>query len=210
MGRPIKVAAWAAVFLACAGAGAFIAAHTDPFPPGVDRPSGGSLPTVTPTGSPLPRSQRWVGIVRTVARHDFYVGGACQTRWRTVLRFQAQPPGEMRGSAVGHVVGRARCDFPQAQVQSRTIRSSVEGWFSSAGVIGLVFKHPVVDPTGSNDLGGFLGFLRLPRVVAQTVDGKSAHGTFDKELGDGDRGSYRFVGSVSLRCLSGCQAPSGA
>ena len=44
MRRGVKVAAWAAVFLACAGVGAFIAAHTDPFPPGVDRPSATSPP----------------------------------------------------------------------------------------------------------------------------------------------------------------------
>ncbi len=38
MHRVLKVAAWAALFLACAGVGAYIAAHSDPFPPGVDRP----------------------------------------------------------------------------------------------------------------------------------------------------------------------------
>jgi hypothetical protein len=210
MRTPVKVAAWAAVFLACAGTGAFIAAHTNPFPPGVDRPSGEAIVSITPSPSSAPTVQRWVGVVRTVARHDFYVGGACQTRWRTIVRFHATPPGEISGTAVGRVVGRERCDFPQAQVQTRTIRSPITGWYSSSGVIGLVFRHPIVDPIGSSDLGGYLEFLRLPRLASQTTDGKLADQAIDKQLGDGDRGTYRFVGSVSLRCLSGCQPPSGA
>ena len=45
MRKGVKVAAWVAVFLACAGVGAYVAAHTDPFPPGVDRP-GATAPPV--------------------------------------------------------------------------------------------------------------------------------------------------------------------
>ena len=36
MRRSLKVAAWAAAFLAAAGIGAVIAAHSNPFPPGVE------------------------------------------------------------------------------------------------------------------------------------------------------------------------------
>ena len=54
MRRWVKVAAWAAVFLACAGIGAYIAAHTDPFPPGVDRQGESPFPTVSPSTSPTP------------------------------------------------------------------------------------------------------------------------------------------------------------
>lgn len=209
MRTPFKVAAWAAVFLTCAGAGAFIAAHTNPFPPGVDRPSDGTIVSSTPSVTPGPKEQRWTGVIRTLAKHEFYVGGACVSRWRTVVRFRVDPDGTVTGVAVGHVIGTARCDFPQAQVQSRSIRSVVGGRYSRVGVISLVFKHPVPDPTGSTDLGGYLVFLHLPRINCQTTDGRSADETFDRSQGDGDRGTYRFIGAAHLRCLSGCAPPPG-
>ncbi len=98
MRRWIKVAAWAAVFLACAGVGAFIAAHTDPFPPGVDRQGESPFPTVSPTPSPTPapRPVVWAGTLRSVTYHDLYVGGRCTTRWRGNLRFTADPCREDR------------------------------------------------------------------------------------------------------------------
>ena len=67
MRRGVKVAAWAAVFLACAGVGAYIAAHSDPFPPGVDRPSASSLPTGSPASSSPSAAEpiAWVGSFRS-------------------------------------------------------------------------------------------------------------------------------------------------
>ena len=87
MRKPVKVAAWAAVFLACAGVGAFIAANTDPFPPGVDRP--GASPTesvsVTPSPSRTPVPVKWVGSLQSVTYHQLYGGGRCTDRKSTRL-----------------------------------------------------------------------------------------------------------------------------
>jgi hypothetical protein len=154
--------------------------------------------------------QRWEGIIRTVARHDLYVGGACETSWRTSVRFRIDDQGAIDGNAVGHVVGRARCDFPQVQVQSRTIHMPVSGQYAATGLIALLFGQPTVSPLGSGDLGGFLTFLEIPRLVCRTQDGQTADAPFAKQRGDGDRGIYRFTGTVSLRCLSGCQPVTGS
>ena len=208
MRKIFKAAAWAALFLACAGVGAYIAAHSDPFPPGVDRPGASPLASASPSGSPV-KPQRWDGLIRTVANHEFYVGGSCQTRWRTSVRFRIDDRDAIHGIAVSHVIGDARCDFPQVQVQSQTIRSSLEGRIASSGVLSLVFEDPTPLPEGSGDLGGFLTFLEIPRLACQTVDGESAHLRYSKQRDDGERGIYRFSGSVELRCLSGCEAPTG-
>jgi hypothetical protein len=58
--RLLKVAAWAAVFLTCAGIGAFVAAQTDPFPPGVDDP--GLRPTPS-TGTDAPGLVTWPAVL---------------------------------------------------------------------------------------------------------------------------------------------------
>jgi hypothetical protein len=209
MRKPLKVAAWASLFLACAGVGAYIAAHSDPFPPGVDRPGASPAGSVTPSGSPVPQVQRWEGVIRTVSRHEFYVGGACRSRWRTSVRFRIDDSGAVDGLAVSHVVGGARCDFPEVQVQSRMIRSTVSGDYSPTGVITLVFGRPRMTPAGSGDLGGFLTFLEIPRLACQTLDGDTADTAFDKQRDDGDRGTYRFTGTVSLHCLGNCKPVEG-
>lgn len=41
----VKVVVWILVLLVCAGAGAFVASRTDPFPPGVEDP--GARPRTT-------------------------------------------------------------------------------------------------------------------------------------------------------------------
>ena len=84
MRKGVKVAAWAAVFLACAGVGAYIAAHSDPFPPGVDRPSATGATGSPASPSTSPRARR--------------VGGDRQER---------DLPRPVRGRPVHHVGGAA-------------------------------------------------------------------------------------------------------
>src|SRR6266849_10255327 len=127
MRRWMKVAAWAAVFSACAGAGAYVAAHTDPFPPGVDREGASPFPTASPTTSPPPIPERWTGQVRSVSYHQLYVGGRCPSRWHGSLHFTVSDAGRMSGT--GHVVllGTLECDFPIAQIQTRLVLLDVQG-----------------------------------------------------------------------------------
>jgi hypothetical protein len=205
MRRFVKPAVWAGVFLACAGAGAFIAANTDPFPPGVDRPTGPTAATTGPTPSPEPADQRWTGRLSTVARHDFYVGGTCRSRWDTDLRLVIDPAGAVTGSGVGRPVGEASCDFPNAQEEARRVRMAVGGRLTLSGVLRIWFDHVTPAPDGSTDLGGFFVFLTGERLVLEAEEGTTAGTSFRTQRDDGNRGTYRFAGSAELVCSSGCQ-----
>jgi hypothetical protein len=205
MRRFVKPAVWAAVFLACAGAGAFIAANTDPFPPGVDRPTGtGPTGLTGPSPSPEPVIQRWTGTMQTAARHALYVGGTCRSRWRTELRVMIEPSGVIEGTGVASPIIEASCDFPEAQQQARRIRMAVNGRRNPSGVFRMTFDHVTPSPVGSTDLGGFLVFLPDARLVMGTEPGGSARSEFHEERDDGNRGTYVFNGSVRVRCGSGC------
>ena len=208
MRRFVKPAVWAAAFLACAGAGALLAAHTDPFPPGVDRPTGtGPTGGTGPTPSAEPVVERWTGVMPAAARHDLYVGGSCRSRWHTELRLSIEPDGSVSGTGVAVPVGDASCDFPQAQEQANRIRMAVEGRLTSTGSLRITFEHVTPVPTGSTDLGGFVGFLVDARVVMAIDDGAAFSATpIDDERSDGNRGTYVVDGTLRLRCLSGCGA----
>lgn len=210
MRRFVKPAVWTAVFVAAAGVGAYVAANTDPFPPGVDRPTGstgadGSTGSTTPTPSPEAVVQLWTGRMRTAARHDLYVGGTCRSRWRTEVRLSIEPDGSATGTALARPVGDASCDFAQAQRQANRIRMSVRGRLTSAGVLALSFDHVTPVPAGSTDLGGFLTFLGLPRLALEVSEGGSAGLDLDERRDDGNRGTFVFDGGIRLRCLAGCQ-----
>ena len=130
MRKGVKVAAWAAVFLACAGVGAYIAAHSDPFPPGVDRPTGStgtSGPPISPSPSSAPEPVAWVGSFRSFTYHDLYVGGRCTTRWRGRLRFRVDPAGIAAGNGSARLFGKLVCDFPIEQTQVQRIGLAVPG-----------------------------------------------------------------------------------
>jgi hypothetical protein len=206
MRRYVKPAVWTAVFLACAGAGAFLAANTDPFPPGVDRPTG-TGPTGGPTGpspSPEPVVQRWIGTMPAAARHDLYVGGTCRSRWRTELRLTIRPDGSVSGAGVALPLVDASCDFSQAQRQAGRIRLGVDGTFRS-GTLRITFGPVSPVPAGSTDLGGFLGYLSDARLVVPTdADAAFSAIVIDDERSDGNRGTYVVEGSFRVRCRSGC------
>jgi hypothetical protein len=212
MRRFVKPAVWTAVFLACAGAGAFVAAHTDPFPPGVDRPTGTGATGGGPTGvtgpspSPATARERWMGSMPIAARHVLYVGGACRSRWRTELRLVVDEDGSIRGTGVAIPVGEASCDFPQAQQQASRIRLGVQGSVAPDGTMRIAFGQARPVPPGTTDVGGVLVFFAHAQLSLDAGEGRSAEEAVRQERSDGNRGTYTFHGSIRVGCRTGCGA----
>ena len=201
MRRGFKVAAWAALFLGCAGVGAFVAAHSNPFPPGVDRPSAPSSVTSLP-GSPTPTPpDRWVGSLRSFTYHQLYVGGRCTTRWRGRMRFTVADDGTVEGTGSAHLVGKLVCDFPIAQVQAEHVGLTVGGRLRD-GRLTLELSQASVDPSNARDYGGFVPFL--PARVALPVHADVAEERITRRKVDEEgRGVYFWstgfqVGQVAI------------
>lgn len=210
MRRFTKPAVWAVVFLVCAGVGAFVAANSDPFPPGVDRPTGtGATGATGPSGasalspSPEPAVERWEGRMLMVARHDLYVGGTCRSRWDTTLRLVIGEDRNVTGTGAGRPVAPAECDFDEAQAQAKRVRMGVAGRLTPSGVLKLTFEGVQPIPVGSTDLGGFLVFLEGAKLSIGEQNGVPAR-FIQQQRDDGNRGIYHFDGSVQLGCRSGC------
>ena len=199
MPRWVKWTLWLGVFGICAGAGAFVAAHTNPFPPGVEDP--GARPTSPAPTSPGPTSERWDLVMKSATRHDLHVGGSCRSRWRTSGHVTIHPDGAADGGAHA-VLEDWACDFPVAQVQTRTVRLIVSGR-SSHGRVVLGFKEAGVAPTGSQDLGGFVATIR--RLVAR-IELANGHGGAPVTAArpDGDLGRYTDSGAIYLDCATAC------
>jgi len=197
--RGVKVVVWTVVFAACAGAGAFVAAHTNPFPPGVEDP--GARPTTPVPTTSVPASERWSLVMISTTRHDLHVGGSCRSSWRTTGAFTVQPDGAVSGAATARVRGWG-CDFSVAQVQSRVIRLRVSG-ARSGDRLAVMFSIEGASPTGSQDLGGFAATVEDLR---QHGDVSGGHvGTRDHvERSDGDLGRYSNDSEIQLDCATGC------
>lgn len=201
MRRGVKVAAWAAVFLACAGVGAYIAAHTDPFPPGVDRPEGSAIPTATPTSSPSPEPVAWVGSLRSVTFHELYVGGRCNTRWRGNLRFTVDGAGAIDGTGAARLFGKLRCDFPIAQTQVRRFGLMISGRILEGG-IALRLAQASIDPANGEDFGAFGAFLPV-RMLLATHDDAVNERIDRRRVDEQGRGIYSWSTTFELRTVSG-------
>jgi hypothetical protein len=187
------VIAWVAVFALAAITGAFVAAHTDPFPPGVEQPGA----SVSPASSSEPES--WTLIVTSRAVHELHVGGSCRSRWRTVGLLLVAPDGEVTGTGRALAQGRASCSFATAQVPAHAIGLDVSGHVTGATMVLMLHPAGPFTPAGSLDLGGFtntLPVLRLP------IDGTSGSGSRTVSRPDGDRGRYRSLTQAHVRCLS--------
>jgi hypothetical protein len=196
--RGVKVVVWIGVFAVCAGAGAYVAANTNPFPPGVDDPGARST---TPTSSAPTVVPRWTGTMRSSTEHVFHVGGSCVTAWRTGFTFAVRA-GTIRGRGVARLVGDASCDFPQAQVQTRAIRLRVIGTFVQRMRTLRFVRVGGVDPIGSSDLGGFEATVSHIVLRPKTELHGGARSTVTQP--DGDLGTYRSMNRAALTCLSGC------
>jgi hypothetical protein len=196
--RGVKVVVWIAVFGLCASAGAYVAAHTNPFPPGVEDPGARST---TPTSSAPAVIPRWNGTMRSRTEHVFHVGGSCVTTWRTEFTFAARA-GSIRGGGVARLVGDASCDFPQAQVQTRAIRLRVIGTFAQRMLTLRFVRVGGVDPIGSSDLGGFEATVSQIVLRPRMELHGGARSTVTRP--DGDLGTYRSVNDATLTCTRGC------
>ena len=196
MRRGVKVAAWAAVFLACAGVGAYIAAHSDPFPPGVDRPSASSS-LATPSASPQPVV--WAGSVKSVTYHELYVGGRCTTRWRGNLRFTANDQGEIDGTGRMRLLGKLRCDFPIAQTQIRRFGLVVSGRILDGGMALRLAQASIV-PSNGRDFGAFGVFLPFRTLLATKDDAVNV--TIDRRgVDEQGRGIYSVSTTFNLHVV---------
>jgi len=197
--RWVKLFVWSSVFLLCAGAGAYVAAHTNPFPPGVEDP--GARPTTPPPTSPAPTAQRWNLVMYSATRHDLHVGGSCRSGWRTTGLITIDPDGSVSGDARARLSGWS-CDFPVAQVQTRLVQLIVSGR-SSDGRVTLRFRRSGVTPAGSQDLGGFTATIGQLDPVME-LSGRYGNTPAHASRPDGDFGRYVDDSKVQLGCATGC------
>ena len=167
------MAAWAAVFLACAGTGAYIAAHTDLFPPGVDRQGGSPFPTVSPSPRRRPRTPVWAGTLRSVTYHELYVGGRCTTRWRGNLGSWSMMRGRSR-YRIGAPGRQAGVRLPDRADTGPAVRTRGGGHVLRRMEIRLLQSS--IDPTNGHDFGGFGAFLPVRRAAGD------AHGAVRERI----------------------------
>jgi hypothetical protein len=199
--RVAKVAAWTAAFLACAGVGAYVAAHTNPFPPGVDRPSEAAA---SPTPSP-PGPDRWRGTMRSFTTHAYYVGGRCITRWRGTLVFEVGERGRFLGTGRFRLDGRLECDFPVEQVQARGVDVTVSGTIR-ADRLRLSISEDGLRPLGSADYGGLVGALPLRVELRVRPSNEVADRVAVRRTDEQGRGTYEASTGLRLRCTNCAEA----
>lgn len=204
MRRALKVAVWVAAFLASAGIGAYVAANTDPFPPGVDRPLASPGATVSPRPSPTPSPERWAATLRSVTYHQLYVGGRCTTSWRGNLRFTVFDTGIVEGTGVIRLSGGLECDFPIAQVQARRLSVDVVGRLRGRRLT-LRLSSASVSPAGARDYGGL--FAMLPARFETRLSGSGAGAGVTRvngsRLDEQGRGTFVWSTVVRSRRVSG-------
>lgn len=201
MRRVVKVLIWVAVFAACAGVGAFVAAHTDPFPPGVEDPGAVSPLSPTPSISTSPSGPQWSGGASAQTRHVLFVGGSCASDWQLRLAFGVNAAGIVQGTGRATLQGNLRCDFPTAQTEASTIALRVGG-HQVGSTLRLTLDTTGFAPTGSGDFGGLTHTLvRFPPL---TIQGTSAQASGAASVSDGDRGHYLATFHAHLFCVSGC------
>jgi hypothetical protein len=196
MKRAAKVLIWVVVFAACAGAGAYVAAHTDPFPPSVD-PGARPVDGAASASSPVPREGSW--LVRIGARtfHDLFVGGRCATSWRIDVGLPLSD-GRIDGAGVATLHGGLRCDEETAQIQAERIDLRATGQLVD-GELRFTLEETGRAPVGAQDLGGFTKTIPTLRFSLPASDGATA--TFDVTVPDGDRGTYGAAGRAVLRSV---------
>ncbi len=193
--RLLTVAAWAAVFLACAAVGALIAARTDPFPPGVE--DTGIRPSPS-TGTDAPGLVTWPATLSSRTWHDLPVGGRCATSWKTELRLVVDDAGHVTVEGTARLNGDLRCDFPTAQLQSETLKIIGSGRLRSGEFVFTIQEAGRL-PFGSKDYGGLTNTLNFLRFRVAAEDGTSVTVSFTRPA-DAGRGEY---GSVNRLTLSG-------
>ena len=195
MSKPLKIAIWVVVFVACAGVGAFAASRSNPFPPGVEDP--GAHQTLTPTPT-QPAPIAWDLTMHVDSQHTLHEGGACRSDWDVAGTIEIQPNGKASGAADAKLAAPASCDFPQAQVQTKELRLVITGT-RAAGVLKLSFSEGGRTPVGSQDLGGFTNTLHFIHPVVKLPEGaQRGNATAKVTRSDGDLGSYSSTSVLRL------------
>ena len=211
MGRAAKALLWSLVFVGAAGIGAFIAAHSNPFPPSVEGgPS--SVPVITLTStSPTPQPAIWKGRLTSTTYHQLYVGGRCTTDWSGTIVVSIDDAGSVKGAARLRRVGKLRCDFPTAQAQVASFSLGVTGSVTSDGLdlhLKAVSRTPV---SGADEYGGFLHTVLEPGGRSTIVVADAGHGAAQgvlsmHRLDREGRGTYVSRTRVRLGCVRRCPA----
>src|SRR5215210_639931 len=120
----LKAVIWALIRLACAAVGAFVASRSNLFPPEVRVSPPPSPADAGPTSEP-PAHRTLTMVSRT--SHAYHVGGSCTSDWRMRAQIRVTDDGAATGRGVAHLLPGAGCDFPTAQVQSRSVSIAIEG-----------------------------------------------------------------------------------
>ncbi|HEY6568091.1 MAG TPA: hypothetical protein VI341_11305 [Actinomycetota bacterium] len=192
MRRALRTVLWIAVFGACFGIGAYVAAHTDPFPPGVEDPGARPDPDGSPTGPAA--DDGWVVQIEMRTHHDLYVGGRCAASWRVEVTLD-EADLSLSGTGAAALKGQLRCDEPTAQIQADRIELEAVGVLRG-GEVRFRLDDTARSPVGAQDLSGLVETLPTLRFRLPQRDGATA--TFDISVPDGDRGTYGAVGDVLL------------
>ncbi len=193
MNRWMKVAGWVFAFSASFAVGAVIAAHSDPFPPGVTDPGAPVTPTRTPSPTPTPTATTLMATLDLQTVHTLYVGGACRTNWRGTLSLQVDSTGTVTGTGTLDLLGGLHCDFPVVQVQAKTITVSVAGSVKGQRV-SLTLTDTGRDPKASSDFGGLAHTVEFLKLSAATGGSQQVHAY----RSDGDRGGYTATGTFAV------------
>lgn len=187
---------WTLVFVACAGVGAYVAAHTNPFPPGVEDP--GARPSADPTDAPQPTGEptgdSWLARIDTRTHHDLFVGGRCAASWRVDVGIVAAD-GPIDGLGAATIKGELRCTESTAQVQAERVDLRAVGVLRD-GELRFRLEETGRSPDGSQELSGFIHTILTRRFEIRPEEGASE--TFDIERSDGGQGTYGAIGTVVL------------
>ena len=199
--RPIRALMWFAAFAAAAGIGAFIGAHSNPFPPEVQG-SAVATPSVPTSSAPL----RWKGTISSVSAHQLYVGGSCRTDWTTSITFTVDTDGTISGRGTAHLKGKLRCDFQTAQIDTDSFVVKVSGAIAGSKA-SLHLRAVERSPSGTSDLGGFASTVLTGARATLTVPldhtSTAARGRVNLHRVDQEaRGTYTSSNVVRLTCVT--------
>jgi hypothetical protein len=171
---------------------------SDGRPPGVSAPGPATTPTATVVA---PGPDRWAGAIVSLSYHDLYVGGRCESDWRTTLRFRIRQ-GRVSGSgeAVRTSTGPP-CPFPVAQLQIQVFRLDVGGTLQGARLDLRLRERSFTPVAGADDLGGFRA-TTLGTVLRLSVHGGAVRTRIRLRAPDQDRGTFGSANVVRLSCRS--------
>jgi hypothetical protein len=193
--KPVKIVVWVLAFALAAGVGAFVASRSNPFPPGVEDPGARSVPTVTAEPSSA-AAQVWALLMTSRTQHRLHEGGVCTSDWKVRGALSTTSNGSIAGQATATLSAPATCPFSQSQVQTKKLGLDVVGVLRGTK-LRLSFQETVRSPTGSQDLGGFVGTLGAMTPIVNIAEGRG-RATLTVTVPDGDQGSYVSNNSVQL------------